>query len=89
MTDVVQAETIELDDSIEETILSSAASGTDQIVVRFYRSISALPSDFELESLVDLISDIFNSKQIVHSQYYQNDRIIDITARAICSGYKS
>jgi hypothetical protein len=83
-TSVVPTKTIELGDRIEEAILSSAVSGTDEVLVRLYRSISLLPSEFELESLVDSISDVFRAQQIVHSQYYQNASVIEITASAIC-----
>ena len=88
ITDVVPAIMIELDNRVEEAILSNAISGTDQILVSLYRSISVVPSEFELESLVDSISDIFKAKQIVHSQYYQNDSVIDIAASAICGSLK-
>jgi hypothetical protein len=82
-TDVVPATAIELADRVEEGILSSVVSGADEIVVRLYRSISFAPSEFELESLAESISDVFKAKQIVHSQYYQNGSVIEIAAMAI------
>jgi hypothetical protein len=83
-TSVVPTKTIELGGRIEEAILSSVVSGTDEVLVRLYRSISVLPPEFKLESLVDSISGVFRAQQIVHSQYYQNPSVIEIIASAIC-----
>lgn len=88
-TDVVPATTIELDQHVEEAILSAAVSGTDEILVNLYRSIGVVPSEFELESLAELISEVFKAKQIVHSQYYQNEGVIEVVAHAICGSVKS
>jgi hypothetical protein len=88
-TDVVPAITVELDQYVEEAILSAAVSGTDEILVNLYRSISVVPSEFELESLAELIAEVFKAKRIVHSQYYQNESVIEVVARAICGSVKS
>jgi hypothetical protein len=82
-TDVAPAMRIELDGRVEETILSCAVSGTDETLVRLYRSMSMVPSELELESLAESISEVFKAKQIVHSQYYQNGSVVEIVARAI------
>jgi hypothetical protein len=83
-TDDLPATTIALDERVEEAILSSVVSGTDEMLFRIYRSLDMVPS--ELETLAESISTVFKSKQIVHSQYYQNGSVIEVIARAICGG---
>ncbi|MCP1805984.1 esterase/lipase family protein [Bradyrhizobium japonicum] len=83
-TDLVPATVIALDRHVEEALLSAAVHGTDEILANLYRSISFAPSELELESLTELVSEVFKAKQIVHSQYYQNETVIEIVARAIC-----
>lgn len=88
-TDVASVTTVKLDEQVEDAILSNVVSGTDEFMVRLYRSLSMMPSEFEVEFLVGSISDVFRAKQIVHSQYYQNGSVIEIAARAICGNLKS
>jgi hypothetical protein len=62
-TDVVSVTTVKLDEQVEDAILSNVVSGTDEFMVRLYRSLSMMPSEFEVESLVGSISDVFRAKQ--------------------------
>jgi len=77
-----------LDDDIEQILLSRTASGSDELFIRLYHAVSTSPDDVEFDTLADAISEMFKSTQIVHCQYYDNERIIELVAKAIAGEIK-
>jgi hypothetical protein len=83
VSDVVPITMLELSDEQEEALLERTVVGTDQLLSRIYQKLASAPAELGFAALPGAISEIFRSKELVHAQYYADERIIKMVAEAI------
>jgi hypothetical protein len=83
ISDVVPTTMITMSESLEAAILAKTVSGTDELVLRIYRSLSNSSAELEFGTMAGAVSEVLRAKQLVHSQYYEDESIICAVARAI------
>jgi pimeloyl-ACP methyl ester carboxylesterase len=83
VSDVVPTTMITLNERLEEAVLAKTVSGADELLLRLYRSASSTSAELEFGTMAGAVCEVLSAKRLVHSQYYDDESIVNIAASAI------